>query len=71
MGLVAMAYCFAKSALIARDALAGGSQEAGFYKAKLATAQFYFDRILPQATAAFLAIKAGKASMMALDEAAF
>lgn len=70
-GLVAMAYCFAKSALIARDALAGGSEEAGFYKAKLATAQFYFDRILPQATACFLAIKAGKGSMMALEDAAF
>lgn len=71
LGLVAMAYCFAKSALIARDRLGEGAEDAGFYKAKLATAQFYFDRILPQATAAFLAIKAGKASMMALDDAAF
>jgi alkylation response protein AidB-like acyl-CoA dehydrogenase len=70
-GLVAMAYCFAKSALIARDKLAQGSEEAGFYKAKLTTAQFYFDRILPQATAAFLAIKAGKGSMMALEMEAF
>jgi len=71
MGLVAMGYCFAKSAFIARDALAGGSGEAEFYKAKLATARFYFDRILPQATAAFLAIKSGKASMMELEAAAF
>ncbi|MBF7010720.1 acyl-CoA dehydrogenase C-terminal domain-containing protein [Novosphingobium resinovorum] len=71
MGLVAMAYCFAKSAMIARDRLGEGSEDAGFYKAKLATAQFYFDRILPQTTAAFLAIKAGKASMMALEDAAF
>ncbi|MFC6622426.1 acyl-CoA dehydrogenase C-terminal domain-containing protein [Novosphingobium panipatense] len=71
MGLVAMAYCFAKSAMIARDELGSGTEDAAFYKAKLATAQFYFDRILPQATAAFLAIKAGKGSMMALDEAAF
>ncbi|KQM19430.1 acyl-CoA dehydrogenase C-terminal domain-containing protein [Novosphingobium sp. Leaf2] len=71
LGLVGMAFCFAKSALIARDQLAGGTGEAAFYKAKLATAQFYFDRILPQATTAFLAIKAGKASMMALEDAAF
>ena len=32
---------------------------------------FFFDRILPQATAMFLAIKSGKRSLMALDEAAF
>jgi alkylation response protein AidB-like acyl-CoA dehydrogenase len=70
-GLVAMAYCFAKSAMIAQGKLAEGAEDAAFYKAKLATARFYFDRILPQATAAFLAIKAGKASMMALEEEAF
>jgi len=70
-GLVAMGYCFAKAAMIARGKLAERTQEAGFYKAKLATAQFFFDRILPQATAAFLAIKSGKASMMALEVEAF
>ncbi|HKR92231.1 acyl-CoA dehydrogenase C-terminal domain-containing protein [Novosphingobium sp.] len=70
-GLVAMAYCFAKAALIARTRLADSGDEAVFYKAKLATAQFFFDRILPQATAMFLAIKAGKASMMALEVDAF
>ncbi|AIT80621.1 acyl-CoA dehydrogenase C-terminal domain-containing protein [Novosphingobium pentaromativorans] len=70
-GLVAMAYCFAKSAMIAQRRLGEGTDEAAFYKSKLATAQFFFDRILPQATAAFLAIKAGKASMMALEAEAF
>jgi alkylation response protein AidB-like acyl-CoA dehydrogenase len=71
LGLVAMGYCFAKSAVIAQEKLAGGSEDADFYKAKLATARFFFDRILPQTTTAFLAIKSGKASMMALDAAAF
>jgi alkylation response protein AidB-like acyl-CoA dehydrogenase len=71
LGLVAMGYCFAKSAVIAQEKLAGGSDDAEFYKAKLATARFFFDRILPQTTTAFLAIKSGKASMMALDAAAF
>ncbi|SLJ95238.1 acyl-CoA dehydrogenase C-terminal domain-containing protein [Novosphingobium mathurense] len=70
-GLVAMAYCLAKSALIAQRKLAEGTEEAAFYKTKLTTAQFYFDRILPQATAVFLAIKAGKGSMMALEAEAF
>jgi hypothetical protein len=71
LGLVAMGYCFAKSAVIAQGALVSGREEADFYKAKIATARFFFDRILPQTTAAFLAIKSGKASTMALEEAAF
>ncbi len=71
LGLVAMGYCFARAAKIARARLDEGSEEADFYKAKIATATFFFDRILPQATACFLAIKSGKASMMALAEDAF
>ncbi|MET1755947.1 acyl-CoA dehydrogenase C-terminal domain-containing protein [Novosphingobium sp. RD2P27] len=71
LGLVAMGYCFAKSAFIAQDQLAMGSDETDFYKSKIAVARFFFDRILPQATAAFLAIKSGKASMMALDDTLF
>ncbi|NIJ08409.1 alkylation response protein AidB-like acyl-CoA dehydrogenase [Sphingomonas vulcanisoli] len=71
LGLVAIAYCFARASKIAQARLAEGAEDAGFYKAKLITAQFFFDRLLPQATTCFLAIKAGKQSMMALDEAAF
>jgi len=71
LGLVAMGYCFAKAALMAKTKLADGAEDAAFYKAKITTARFYFDRILPQATAAFLAIKSGKASMMELEAAAF
>ena len=71
MGLVAMGYCFLKAARLATAKLAEGTDEAGFYKAKIATAGFFFDRILPQATAAFLAIKSGKRSIMALEDAAF
>jgi len=68
---VAMGYCFARAVKIAQAKLAEGSEEADFYKAKIATANFFFDRILPQATACFLAIKSGKQSMMALGEDAF
>ncbi|WP_156840212.1 acyl-CoA dehydrogenase C-terminal domain-containing protein [Novosphingobium aquimarinum] len=71
MGLVAMGYCFAKSAILAKSKLAEGAEDAAFYKAKITTARFFFDRILPQATTAFLAIKSGKASMMELEAAAF
>ncbi|HQU02269.1 MAG TPA: acyl-CoA dehydrogenase C-terminal domain-containing protein, partial [Acetobacteraceae bacterium] len=42
-----------------------------FYQAKLATARFYMERILPQAGALLFIIKAGKAPLMAMKEAAF
>ena len=39
--------------------------------AKLKSARFFYDRILPQAMTCFMAIKTGKASMMALDAEQF
>ena len=71
MGLVSMGAMFVRSAGIAHARQADAGTDAGFYRAKLASAQFFVDRILPQATALFLAIKSGKASTMALEEAAF
>jgi hypothetical protein len=70
IGLVGMGYTFLKAAAIAQARLAEGSDEP-FYKAKLATAGFFFDKILPQATAAYLTIQSGKRATMALDEALF
>ena len=71
MGLVAIGYCFAKAAVIAVDKLAARDPDAAFYDAKLKTARFYFERLLPQVGALLATIRAGKASTMALDEAAF
>jgi hypothetical protein len=45
--------------------------DAQFYRAKQVTAAFYVERILPQAGALLESIRAGKASMMALEEASF
>ena len=70
-GLVAMGYCFARSTLISGMKLAFGAEDKAFYNAKIKTATFYFERILPQVSAHFLAIKAGKKSMMALADDAF
>ena len=71
LGLVGVGYCFLKAASIAKARLSEGHQDAAFYEAKLATTAFFFDRILPQATVAFLVIKAGKRSTMALLVDAF
>jgi len=71
LGLVALGYMWARTAKIAAEKLPVANGDAGFYKAKLTTAQFFNDRLLPQTGALWGAIKAGKASMMALEEAAF
>ena len=71
LGLVAMGYLFCKSAKIAAEKAPTANGDAGFYRAKGISARFFMDRILPQATGLFLAIKGGKAAMMAMPEAAF
>ncbi len=71
LGIVAQGFMLVRSAKIASDRLAGGVDDAAFYKAKLTTAQFFIDRILPQSAALLGAIKSGKASTMALEEMAF
>jgi alkylation response protein AidB-like acyl-CoA dehydrogenase len=70
-GLVALGFMWARSAQVALAKLPTANGDARFYQAKLTTAQFYMERILPQAGALYGAIKAGKGSMMALDEAMF
>ncbi len=71
MGLVALGFMWAKAAKVAEAKLPEANGDAGFYRAKLTTAQFFADRLLPQTGALWSSIKAGKASMMELEEAAF
>ena len=46
-------------------------RDAGFYEAKVRTARFYMQRTLPMANAHYLALSAGKESLMALAPEAF
>lgn len=51
-GYVTMAYMWARQAAVAADRLDnGGDESEAFYKAKLATAEFYYERLLPRAHA--------------------
>lgn len=71
-GLVALGFMWVRAAKVAADKLPTASgEDAQFYTAKLATAKFYIERVLPQAGALLYVIKAGKAPTMGLDEAAF
>ena len=71
VGLVALGFMWARSAVIALEKLPTAGPDTGFYKSKLTTARFYMERVLPQVAGLLTAIKSGKAAMMEMDEAAF
>ncbi|MDX2315790.1 MAG: acyl-CoA dehydrogenase C-terminal domain-containing protein [Gammaproteobacteria bacterium] len=64
--LVAIAFMWARTAEIALARKAG--DESGFYRAKLNTARFFMQRILPQSSALFSCIVAGGKSIMDFDD---
>jgi len=65
-GYLCMAWCWGQAAAVAVAALKGKSEESAYYEAKLATARFFFTRLLPRAEAHLDALQAGSASIMAL-----
>jgi len=69
-GLVALGFMWARAAQVALPRVQAGD-EAAFYRAKLATARFYMQRILPQADGLHAAIMAGGSSIAAFEDAAF
>jgi Acetyl-CoA dehydrogenase C-terminal like/Acyl-CoA dehydrogenase, C-terminal domain len=70
-GLVAVGFMWVRMAKIAAEKSGTIAEEDAFYQAKSTTAAFYIERILPQAGALLCSIRAGKSSMMALEEYAF
>ena len=65
-GYLCFAWCWAKMAAVSIAALRNGSQDKDFHEAKLATARFFFTRLLPRAEAHLDALQAGAPSVMAL-----
>jgi hypothetical protein len=59
-----MAFMWARAAAIA---LGNSTSSDPVYASKLATARFYFDRLLPETLGLCAEIRAGSASVMALD----
>lgn len=68
-GYVTLAYFWAAAAQVATERLGGG--ENGFYKAKLQTARFYYQRLLPRTRTHVAAIQSGAASLLEMNEADF
>jgi len=70
-GYITLAYFWAKMAKVSIDALANGAEEKDFYEAKIKTARFYIQRILPRANGHAACLENGARSMMELDEEHF
>ena len=68
IGHLAFAYLWARMAKIA---LAKKDSGDPFYVAKLATARFYFAKLLPEAAGLIRSARAGAAPLMAMDDALF
>ena len=71
MGLVALGSMWLMMAGAAHKALAAGTGDKAFYEAKLITARYYAERMLPDAGALRRKIEAGSDAMMALDTEQF
>ncbi|WP_250518041.1 acyl-CoA dehydrogenase C-terminal domain-containing protein [Caballeronia sp. ATUFL_M1_KS5A] len=68
VGHLVFSYFWARMARVALDRASGGD---AFYKAKLATARFYFAKLLPETASTIRAARAGAKPMMDYDEALF
>lgn len=70
-GTVAGGWMMARAALIALERREAPGADRGFFDSKLATARFYLEHLLPQATALARTVTAGAPSTLALDPAAY
>lgn len=71
-GYAMMGHFWLKQAIVANEKLAkGGKDSAEFYKAKLQTAEFYFDRLLPRADSHKATMLSPTSSIMQMDNEHF
>jgi hypothetical protein len=70
-GLVALGLMWGRMAKVAEEKLAAGEGNKAYLEAKLVTARYYFERIMPESAAHLARIQSGADSMMALPADAF
>lgn len=66
-GYITMAYFWAQMAQAAYEKLAGDVENRDFYRAKIKTAEFYFERLLPRTKSHAATMMADPKSLMQLD----
>lgn len=70
-GYVVLGYFWARMAKVAQEKLATGEGDAAFYQAKLTTARFYFQRILPRTRSLVETMQSGADNLMEMDQEHF
>lgn len=70
-GFVALAYQWARMAEVSLRKLEEKAGEDDFYRAKLSTAAYFMDKVLPQTGSLFASIMAGGTTLIDFPEAAF
>ena len=70
-GYVTLAYFWARMAVLARQKIEEGDGDVSFYEAKILTARFYFERLLPRTLAHKDALLSGADNLMDMPEALF
>lgn len=70
-GYITLGYFWARMASVAKRKIAEGDGDVSFYEAKIMTAQFYFQRLLPRTESLKTTMLAGSSSMMAMPEELF
>ena len=70
-GYVTLAYFWARMAVIAKAKIAESDGDVSFYEAKLMTARFYFERLLPRTLSLKQTMLSSPDNVMAMPEALF
>ncbi|MEH6589168.1 MAG: acyl-CoA dehydrogenase C-terminal domain-containing protein [Halioglobus sp.] len=70
-GYVTLAYFWARMAMLAKQKIAAAEGDVSFYEAKLLTARFYYQRLLPRTLSLKQTMLSDPADVMAMPEALF
>lgn len=70
-GYITVGYFWLKMAVVAKQKLAQGTEEADFYQAKLHTATFYYDRLLTRTHSLVASMATGADNLMAMQQEQF
>ncbi|MBI3675327.1 MAG: acyl-CoA dehydrogenase C-terminal domain-containing protein [Proteobacteria bacterium] len=69
MGIVVLAWMWARMAKVAQAKLAAGTGDKTFYEGKLVSARYWMERMIPECPMLFERIQAGSATIMAFEPA--
>jgi hypothetical protein len=70
-GYITLAYFWARMAVVAQEKIAASDEDVSFYQAKILTARFYFERLLPRTESLKVTMLAGAGNLMDMPEELF